>query len=192
MSILIWLSTEAPGHCTLNPPDVPLTRELNTGVSVAAKFPTDLTYRMSDRFPDDYLLSDTFNVACQILVSARLREHLQTALWGHQIEYLPVTILNHKNRVAADDYSLLHSLDVVDCIDIAASKVKWNPLNKKMITSCKALVINEAAIPPEIKLFRPLHWGMRTMTTSDLAAELDAAGFTGLRFISAAGFTGIG
>lgn len=192
MSTLIWLSTAAPGHCTLNPPDVPHTRELNAGMSVQAKFPSDLTYRMSDRFPDDYLLSDTFNVAGQILASPRLRAHLLDALPGHKIEYLPVTILNHKDRVAADDYSLLHSLDVIDCIDVAASKVKWNPLNKKVITSCKALVINESAIPADIRLFRPLHWGMRTMASSSLAAELDAAGFTGLRFIAAAGFTGIG
>ena len=34
MSTVIWLNTAAPGHCTLNPPDVPHARELNVGVSV--------------------------------------------------------------------------------------------------------------------------------------------------------------
>lgn len=192
MSPSIWLSTAAPGHCMLNPPDVPHTRELNAGVTVAAKFPTDVTYRMSERFPDDHSLSDTFNVAGQILVSARLRTHLQAALPGHRIEYLPVTIVDHQGGAAAADYSLLHCLEVVDCIDLGASKVKWNPLNKKVITSCKALVIDEAAIPAATSLFRPLHWGMRTMATSALASALHAAGFTGLRFVPAAGFTGIG
>ncbi|MBC7994493.1 MAG: hypothetical protein H7Z15_14785 [Rhizobacter sp.] len=189
---MIWLSTAAPGHCTLDPTDVPNTRELNSGVSIAAKFPTDLSYRMSDRFPDDYLLSDNFNVAGQIIVSAKLRAHLETALPQQKIEYLPATIVNHKDRVAASDYFIVHSLDVVDCIDLERSKVKWNPLNKKVITSCKALALKEEVIPAATKLFRPMHWGMRTMASADLARELEAAGFTGLRFIPAAGFTGIG
>lgn len=192
MTVMIWLSTAARGHCTLNPPDVPHTRELNAGVSVATKFPTDVSYRMSDRFPDDVLLSDNFNVAGQILVSAKLRSHLEAALRGHHVEYLPVTVVDHAGGVASRDYSILHSLDVVNCIDIERSKVKWNPLNKKVITSCKALVVEEGVIPANVRLFRPLHWGMRTMATAALVADLEAAGFSGLRFVPAAGFTGIG
>jgi len=192
MTPLIWMSMEPPGHCVLDPTFIPNTRKLHAGEPVAGEFPKDVTYRMSDRFPDDLLLSDTFKVSGQILASSAMKTHLEAALPGHNIEYLPVTIVNHKQRVASSEYFIVHSLDVVDCIDVKKSKVKWNPLNKTTIMSCKGLVISSEAIPSHLRLFRPKHWGDNMMAASDLATALESSGFSGLRFIPAAGFTGIG
>ena len=192
MTIAIWLSSVPPGHCTLNPTRVPKPRDLNNGLSVASTFPSDVSYRMSDRFPDDLLLSDNFKVAAQVLVSEALQLRLVSALPEHRLEFLPVSIINHKGRVASDRYFILHPLDVVDCIDIKKSKVSWNPLNKTEVMSSKGLVIDENAVPENLRMFRPRHWGGYIMLRPSLADELGEAGFSGLRFIPATGFTGIG
>ena len=192
MTFAIWLSGVPAGHCTLNPTRVPNTRELNLGVPIAATFPTDVSYRMSDRFPDDLLLSDNFRIAGQVLVSTPLRAHLEASLPDHRLEFLPVTIINHKGRVASDSYFILHPLDLVDCIDVKKSKVAWNPLNKAEVMSAKGLVINEAAVPASLQMFRPKHWGAYIMVRPSFADAVGGAGFSGLRFIPADGFTGIG
>lgn len=192
MMLKIWLSTAAPGHCTLDSADVPFINEFEAGVSVANKFPSNMSYQMSELFPDDILLSDNFNVSGQIVISGRLKTYIVGALPDHSIEFLPVSIINHKGRVAATDYFILHSLGLVDCINIEESAVTWNPLDEKIIMECEGLVIDENRIPTNVKIFRPLHWGSETMVLPKFADELKAAGFTGLRFIPANGYTGIG
>jgi hypothetical protein len=192
MNWMIWMSEEPPGHCTLDPVYIPTTRKLNAGEPVAGEFPTDIQYSMSDRFPDDLLLSDNFKVAGQVVVSGTLKSHLTSILPDHRIEYLPVEILNHKQRVASADYFIVHSLDVVDCIDIDKSKVEWNPLNTTKILSAEGLVIDTVAISSHLRLFRPKHWGENIIVDSELVEELQRARFTGLRFIPVDGFTGIG
>jgi hypothetical protein len=191
-SPLIWLSDEPTGHCTLDSTWIPNTTELERGISVAANFPKDIVYQMSKRFPKDFILSDNFNVAGQIIVSKPLKEHLMKLLTKHKIEWLPVSIANHKNKVVSNDYFILHSLNVVDCIDIDKSIVEWNPLDKTILMGCEGLVIDEFKISDEFMIFRPLHWGSKTMVLPELANELEAAGFTGFRFVEATGYIGIG
>lgn len=155
------------------------------------EYPGDVSYQMSDFLPDDILLSDNFYVAGQILVSGELKAYLLTALRNHPLEFLPVSILNHKGRLASNDYFILHALGVHDCIDLERSKVKWNPLKKKIIMNCKGIVFKPDSGPPGLKIFRPQYWGFNVMATRVFADELLAAGFTGLRFIDAVGFNGI-
>jgi hypothetical protein len=191
LDIVLWRDISPPGHCKLASPYLWSTVKLHAGISVADEYPGGLNYPMSDFLPDDILLSDNFKVAGQILVSGKLKAHLLAALPDHPLEFLPVSILNHKGRVVSADYFILHPLGVHDCIDLQRSKVKWNPLKKKVITSCKGLVFKPDSLPPGLKLFRPEYWGFNIMATRAFGDELIAAGFSGLRFIDAAGFDGI-
>jgi hypothetical protein len=129
--------------------------KLHLGEPVPPDFGQPIQYRMSDLFPDDIELSDNYVVAGQIVVSSRLREALQVILSGHHIQYLPVSILNHKKRLASADYFVVHSHDVFDCIDVNKSGVQWNPLDKNEIVLCKQLVIKPKVVPADILLFRP-------------------------------------
>ena len=191
MNLLIWSSDPPAGHCTLEATNIPEVKLMHQGQSVADTIAKDISYRMSDRFPDDIELSDNFKVAGQILVSGKLKQYLSSVLKDERIEYLPVSIVNHKERVALTDYFIVNSLDLVDCIDIKASKVKWNPLNKTRILSCKGLVFTPDALPATLRVFRPQHWGANILIDEGLAKDLAEKGFTGLHFFSAVGFNGI-
>jgi hypothetical protein len=100
--------------------------------------------------------------------------------------------MNHKGRVASTEYSILHSLDVCDCIDLEKSQVKWNPLDKAKILSCNSLILKPEAMPPQLSLFRLKHWGSNIMASEALVKKLQEKGFIGFRFIEPSGFTGIG
>jgi hypothetical protein len=191
MNILLWRDIAPPGYCKLSSPKLWSAVKLHAGESVTAEYPGGLSYPMSDLFPDDILLRDNFTVAGQVLVSGKLRAFIEQALPDHTLEFLQVSILNHKGRVASDDYFILHPLGTIDCIDIDKSKVRWNPLKKKVIDACKGLVFQPEGVPANVKLFRPQYWGFNIMATEEFAEQLGAAGFTGLRFIPAAGFRGI-
>lgn len=191
MDIVLWKDIAPPGYCKLASPPLWSTVKLHAGVSVVDEYPGGLVYPMSDLFPDDIVLRDNFEVAGQVLVSGKLRSHLVRALRGHSIEFLPVSIFNHKGRLASDDYFIVHPLGVQDCIDLERSKVKWNPLRKKVILNCKGLMLKPDSVPSGVKLFRPMYWGFHVMATRDFADDLVSAGFTGLRFTEVAGFNGI-
>lgn len=191
MSILLWRDVAPPGYCRLASPPLWSTVKLHAGLSVKDEYPGEMSYPMSELFPDDILLRDNFKVAGQVIVSGKLKAFIEQALPDHTLEFLQVSVLNHKQHLASDDYFILHPVGTVDCIDIDKSTVKWNPLKKRTLTSCKALVFKPDGVPPNVKLFRPLYWGANIMATQDFADRLEAAGFTGLRFIPATGFTGI-
>lgn len=191
MTFFLWRSHVGPGHCTLNSPRVRGVGQMHAGLPFADQYDGKLVYAMSPLFPDDIMLSDNFSVAGQVIVSHALKSHLQTSLGDHAIEYLQVTLHNHKGRVASDNYFIVHPLGTVDCIDLDSSKVKWNPLADKTITSCKGLVFKPGAVPASVKLFRPLYWGQRVMVTQNFADELMGTGLTGLHFTAAEGFNGI-
>ena len=192
MSSLLWLSYTEPGHCVLAGTRIKNVGKLHLGEAVPEDFGQPIEYGMSDLFPDDIALSDNYYVAGQVVVSKKLKEALEDTLTAdHRVQYLPCSIVNHKKRLASDAYFIVHSQDVVDCIDLKKSGVQWNPLNKTQITLCKKLVINEDAVPKKIQVFRPKSWGSRMLVSESLAKRLTAGGFVGLRFLDPAEYTGI-
>lgn len=190
MDIVLWQDRKRRGYCKLRSPALWSTVKLHAGISVADEYP-GVTYSMHDQYPDDLLLSDNFNVAGQILVSGKLKALLQEKLPDHAIEFLQISILNHKGRVASDDYYILHPLGLCDCIDVERSKGTWNPLQKEQLAGCEALVFKPNSIPSGLKLFRPKYWGAEVMATREFAEEVEAAGFIGLDFVDAEGYNGI-
>lgn len=188
MTFLIWAGDEAEGHCTLD--GEPYDRGIHVGESVAKRHQR-FSFRMSDDFPDDTQLSDNFDVS-PIVISAKLKRYLQKQLKNEHIEYLPVSILDHAGKLAAEDYFILHPTDVVDCIDLEASKVSWFDKKHKNlgIQLCKGLVL-KPEVAPSLRVFRPAHWAHYIMVDEALARAILKKGFTGLFFVFATGFNGI-
>ena len=91
-------------------------------------------------------------------------------------------IINHKGRLEAAEYFIVNPLDVIDCVDREASETKADILNKKMIRSCKRLVLREDVIPTELKIFRLGFWSGRIIIRRELADSMQAAGLTLMKF----------
>jgi hypothetical protein len=176
----------------LSPTRIKNVAKLHDGEAVPPDFGQPIQFHMSDLLPDDIALSDNYDVGGQIVVSGKLKAALDAVVTGQEIQYLPASIINHKGRTASDDYFVLHPHDVCDCIDVKKSGVQWNPLNKRKIIGCKSLVLQPAAIPPALSLFRLKHWGSRIVATDAVATSLRGQRLVGLHFIDPAQYTGIG
>jgi hypothetical protein len=156
--------------------------KLFIGVSVAHEWPNDVSLRMDPDFKKQIKLSDhLLNPSNVIVASKRLREFLQEKEVPN-IEYLPVTILNHKNRLASSEYCIANLVTTQDCIDISKSGVTWNIINPDYITSIKQLVIDETKIDNDAVLFRAKHLKTAIFIRKDLARQIRDGGFSGIRF----------
>lgn len=191
MEYLRWKSDKEDGFCAIRSPVVD-DEPLYTGQSLVSGWPDDVTARMKDEYPDDIELADNLYYPMHPIVSERIVGVLKNALPEGSVEFLPVTIINHKGRAEEAPYYILHALEVIDCIDQEASEVDWNPLAPDRITDCMGLVFIENSIPDNSKLFRLKHWGSVIIIRSDLAEQLESEGFTGLYFPEAEGYDGIG
>lgn len=164
--------------------------ELNEGVSRAASFPTDAFFHMHRDRPYDTLLTDNLkNINMLIVGSGRLKEFLEKRR-VEKVEYLPVTILDHKDKPIRSNYFIIHPIDPVACLDIDRCGATWDELDEDDIESVQRIVIDASMIDEERqvikierKLFRPRHFYRITLIRRDLAEAIDAEGFTGIRWV---------
>jgi hypothetical protein len=145
---------------------------------------------MDPEFPGDTELSDSLYGGGFRIVSPGMRAFLQRVQPDH-IEYLPVRIVDHQGRVASEQYSLVHPVGQVDCIDLEASGVDWSPLDPKLIDSCDQLIIDARRVPPERVIFRPKHLAGVILVRDDVARELSSSGLRGVFLQPASEYIGI-
>jgi len=180
---VVWRKVYKEGFCVIaNPEGFDKQFLLLEGIPLTECWPAGVVCRMSARYPKDIELSDSLYGGNYPVISKRLKEAISQGDGGARVEYLPVTILNHKERVASADYFVVNPLDTIDCIDKERSGVRWNNINPNVISSLKMMVLNEDAIPSNLGVFRPRHMLAAYLMSRGLADALTTQGFTGLSF----------
>ena len=163
--------------------------ELREGISRMAGWPSDAGAKMSKKFPRDSGLADSMHCN-HVVVSARVRQLLESEP-VRSVEFLPLQIINHKDEVVATDYFVLNPLEIVDCIDLAASEGKENPLDPGTLYGVARLVLRDEAVPQTLSVFRTKHWTDVSLIRRELAERMTKAGLTGLYFIEPAEYQGL-
>jgi len=159
--------------------------DLLRGVSLTP-WPADVQLLMDPNFPKSVQLPDcVMNLTGAIVVSPRLKDVI-AASGTAPVEYLPVSIINHKGRPAGPDYFIVNPYPLQDCIDQAASVIEWNAIDPSLISACTHLVIDEERIAPGMQVFRLAHYPTKVLFARDLATAITRAGFTGIEFIALA------
>jgi hypothetical protein len=134
---------------------------------------------MDPTFPKDIKLYDQISNLERLLVcSPKLRDFIQS-LELPSVETLPVTIFDHKGKVASDEYSIINPYSVQDCIDQQASMFDWNPIDTDLICGMYELVLDHEKIDPAIPVFRPKHFAQFTFIREDIADAIVKQGFQG-------------
>lgn len=165
--------------------------ELIEGTPRSRGWPDDASCAMNPAFPKDIGLEDSLFGAAVLLVSARVKTFLEGAC-NCNVEFLRVSIVNHKGRIASHEYYVVNPQDVCDCIDIERSEVEWNDLDPESICLCDSLVLREDAIPTDLQIFRLHRWRKLVVIKRELADAMVAAGFTGLNMRDPADYEGRG
>ena len=114
---LVWQFEDIPHSFVLDRlHGVERVFELVEGVPRAESFPADARFSVDPDFPNDMGLVDAFtNTYNLTVISEKLKEFI-AGQKPKAVEFLPVTILNHKSRPAAK-YYILHPVDPVDALD---------------------------------------------------------------------------
>jgi hypothetical protein len=157
--------------------------ELINGISRAANFPDAAQFSMDPDFPDDTLLIDNLlSDEFLIVASSRLVRLVREVVPSH-LECLPVSIINHKGKIASRDYRIINPIEPIDCLDLPRCLPKWGTINPESIKSVARLVLDEAKIPESRWMFRPKAFRRVTLVRRELAERIEAEKFTGVRWV---------
>lgn len=162
--------------------------DLKSGKSFAGVFPEDVEFEMSPDFPRNTVLTDNLmNEEGVVVCSAALKQFLE-ARGTACIEYLPVAIRNHKNRIASKDYFIITPLEPIDCLDETASGAEENLILPGEFDSVQRLVLMEEKIDPTREIFRIARFPNVTVVRRGLALQLSEQKFTGVRWVELGDF----
>jgi len=157
------------------------TWALNVGNPLADQWPADMTFSMDPERPKDVTLTDYVqNLEGVLVASPRLATFLRDQGLP-QLEFLPVSILDHKGRVASAEYAIVHCCRVIDCVDQENSEFEWDGLEKPTMTVSR-MVLRSDALDENDRLIRPKFVPGEALYRADLREALNGQRFTGLAF----------
>lgn len=184
MNYVIWKAKDEGNSCVLNKiQGLEDAYELKEGISRQGDFSQGVFFQMDPEYPKNIKLSDCLiNLSNVPLVSKRLKEFLMARKLKN-VEYLPVTIINHKGRVASDEYFVVNPLNHPDCLNIDESECTWSHIIPTDIIGVKKLVIDENRIDPELSIIGIKYFYNPVLVKRELADAISREGFTGIRWV---------
>ncbi|WP_163786508.1 imm11 family protein [Myxococcus vastator] len=137
--------------------------KIGKGLKLGTDYPEDSRVYMADRYTG-IQLSDLIENACgMLIVSKRIKETFERVNKG-PVEYLPLTICNHKKRVASTEHFIINPLGTVDCLNLKASTIVYHD---DKIVQVQRPVLDPGKIEHAPHLFR-----MQEHTYSFLMSEV--------------------
>lgn len=180
----IWNAFRSPGICLLGKVEgYEATWRFIGGKPLADTFPTGVRFHMRETSPTDIKLADSLvNLDRAIVVSKALVDYLEGKKLP-AVEYLPVSIVNHKGRVASADYFVVNVLAVQDCLDLQKSEPNYNKINPTRIDGVKRIVFDPSKMDPAFPLFRAKGFNRVLFVESKMADAIDGQGFSNTEFL---------
>jgi hypothetical protein len=126
---------------------------LNEGVRLDAHYPSDAQLHMDPRSPGMKLSSLLGNIKSFLIVHTDMKNVIEQTC-SNEIEYLPVSIVNHKKRVQSKDYWFVNPIGVVDCVDRAASDIDYRSDDPQQVVGVTKLAFSSAKLVGAPHLFR--------------------------------------
>jgi len=179
--------TENPSDTDVYVTDLPkgvrATYQLVEGVSQVDKWPDDVALHFPDDFPERIGLTDNIaNTHWWLIVSSAMRKIIQTHQ-SNDLEFLPVSIRNHKGRVAADDYSIVNFLRLIEVVDRGASEFRVDAAYDDQISKYDKLILRQDIEENGPAILRMKETPMLILAREDLAKAIEMAGMTGVTFV---------
>jgi hypothetical protein len=161
------------------------------GERLAKEFPKNATVKFFDQAKDRRELLDFVNnMESALFASSKVRGILEK-LDTPDLEFLPVSILDHKGAVAASDYFILNPIGTQDIIDMKKSKVVMSSLSDDQIGSIDELVLQPKGVAKGAHLFRATNMRSLILIDDTLRAAFKKEGVTGYQLFKAEGWDGL-
>ncbi len=153
----------------------------------------DKCISLKDKYSDDVLLimdkgeanwrvlyDITDNIFRLLIVSEPLKEILETFDCG-DIEFLPVSIKNQRDKIEKEQYYIAHLVDSVDYIDTEKSTVEYRSMNESRIFSVENITLKK--IPENRDLFRADYYPNCYVVSERLKNKIEEEEFEGILFV---------
>lgn len=164
------------------PDEIERNYKLKQGVRLGDTWRDDVTMRFSAHRPQGLHLTDYVdNSFSWLLVSPAFRQVSEQADTA-ALEYLPVRILNHKGRVASDQYYLANFTTLTEAIDRDHSDFREDRVREGKINKYERMALRAEVLENGPAMFRLAETPMLVLVREDLVAQMEAAGLTGMRF----------
>ncbi|WNO08087.1 imm11 family protein [Teredinibacter sp. KSP-S5-2] len=151
----------------------------------------DMTMSYDSDYPDGIKLYDiAYCIDGVIVANKKVKECLDN-LGETNVEYLPVTLLNHKKDVSSTEYFILNPLGGEDIIDMDKSEYRMSALNETQIARVKHLVVNQNGVSESAKFFRAKNKGDSYFVSDEVKIAFEEAGVSGYELFEAEGWDGL-
>lgn len=146
------------------------------GRPIGSDFPSDAKIRMS---PDRTgiklggLIASTKNF---LILHRDVVDVVKEACGDAEIEYLPVSVVNHKGRVQSPDYFIVNPIGTLDCLDPDASEIVYFNDTEKVVRIDR-MVIDPSRLEGAPSLFRIKQAPAKYVVDEALADSLTQGGF---------------
>jgi len=144
--------------------------KLAKGIAIGDEYPSDAELRMTPDEPGMVVPGVVSNTRALLIVDAPLRDAIE-GLQSAETEYLPLTIRDHKGRVASDHHWIVNPIDTVDCADLDASDIEWFEGD---VVEVEELVLDATKLEKAPALLRPREQPRTYLVRTDLADALRA------------------
>ncbi|WP_020405097.1 imm11 family protein [Hahella ganghwensis] len=126
--------------------------KITDGESIKAEYPEGAAVKMSDR--GGRVLSDFIGTKTLcLIVSKRVKELIEGFVQG-SFEYLPLSIINHKDRLETEDYFYINPLGSYDCLNYDESEIDYLDGDKDRIIGVDRFVLSRQKMASIPDLFR--------------------------------------
>jgi len=179
-----WDNPYEKNNCALSGFEGGEFQEMTKAKPLAKLRPDPYTYSMDEEYKKNVRLTDSLiNDQRTIVASERLRDLLLSRL-GKKIEALPVWIKDHKGRIASKSYAIINILDVQPCLATDESEPIFTTIGgKNTLVGVDNLTLNAKKISQDAMLFRTAELLGPILIREDLADEIGAGKFVGMRFL---------
>ena len=157
-------------------------RSLDIGDSLTESWPPDVSLSMNPERPKDVALIDyVHNLEALLVASPRMVEFFEQQKLP-DLEFLPVTILDHKGRQASSEYKIIHCCHVVDCVDQEQSEFEWDGLSEPSMVVEK-VVLKADALEGDSRMVTPKFVPGKVFYRADLVEAIKGQDFKGVTFL---------
>lgn len=100
-----------------------------------------------------------------------------------EIEFLPISIRDHRDHLIGENYYIANVLEVIFCMDRDKSDYVESSLDETRVHTHRHLYLDDSKIPENANLFRLGEDPYLLLVRQDLAKTMADAGLTGIEFI---------
>ncbi len=148
------------------------------GEPIGSRYPEDARVYLKTKSPGIKLSSLLGNTESYLIVNSAMKDVIREICTTSEIEYLSFTLYNHKKRVHSQDYWIANPIGVADCVNRAASEIKYSSSNSEKIVSVKKYVLDSSKVAHAGHLFRVPEDRSRYFISERLAKAFQDRSFT--------------